>query len=256
MNKSTTYPSSESEPGKYSLLQVILLHLLPGLIITIVFMVLARITSPLGWPASLALLLTWPIGGIPLLLGILFYQGYKVNRTFSFKGILLYRQPLSFRLYAGSVTALLVWTALSSTLLSFPAESLHQVLFSWWPAWLNLSAFAQHPTNYSHSIQWAIIALSAVLNIIVPITEELYFRSYLLPRLPFGQKWSPLLSAVLFSLYHFWLPWDFFGRIVALLPVVYIVQQKRNVYLSILVHCLLNSLGTIGLLVMVGAAGK
>jgi hypothetical protein len=224
--------------------------------ITVVFVILARITSPLGWPASLALLLTWPIGGLPLLLGILLYRGYKANGAFSLKGILLYRQPLLLRQYAGLVTALLIWTAVISSLLAFPAELLQQVLFSWWPVWLNLSTFVQNPTNYSHSIQWAIIVLSAVLNIVVPITEELYFRSYLLPRLPFGQKWSPLVSAALFSLYHFWLPWDFFGRIVALLPVVYMVQKKRNVYLSVLVHCLLNSLRTLGLLVMVRAAGK
>jgi len=256
MNKPTTHPMLEAWPDKSSPLEAILLHLLPGLIITIVFAILARMTLPLGWPPSLALLLTWPITGIPLLLGILLYKGYKANGAFSLKGILLYRQPLSFGQYAGLVIALLVWTAVFSTLFSFPAESLRQALFTWWPAWLNLSEFARDPTNYSRSIQWAIIALSAILNIAVPVTEELYFRSYLLPRLPSGQKWSPLLSTVLFSLYHFWLPWDFFGRIVALLPVVYLVQRKQNAYLSILVHCLLNSLGTIGLLVMVAGPGK
>ena len=184
MNKSTNYPMLESEPDKYSLFQVALLHLLPGLIITIFFVILARITSSFGWPASLALLMTWPIAGIPLLFGILFYQGHKANRTFSLKGILLYRQPLSLRQYTGLVTALLVWTAAVSTLLSFPAESLRLALFGWWPKWLSLSEFAKNPTSYSLSIRWAIVALSTVLNIAVPIIEELYFRSYLLPRLP------------------------------------------------------------------------
>ena len=144
-----------------------------------------------------------------------------------------------------------MWTAVSSTLLYLLSEWLRQALFAWTPAWLNLSAFAQNPAGYSSSVVWAIVILSAVLNLAVPITEELYFRSYLLPRLPFGHVWSPLINAALFSLYHFWLPWDFFGRIVALLPVVYAVQWKRNVYLSILVHCLLNTLGTIGLLALI-----
>lgn len=101
------------------------------------------------------------------------------------------------------------------------------------------------------------MALSAVLNIVVPIIEELYFRSFLLPRLPTSPRWAPLWSAILFSLYHFWLPWDVLGRIIALLPIVYAVQWKRNVYVSILVHCLLNSIGTIGLAVVVtGVSGK
>lgn len=91
-----------------------------------------------------------------------------------------------------------------------------------------------------------------MLNIAVPITEELYFRSFLLPRLPISPTWgAPLLSTLLFSLYHFWAPWDNIGRIVALLPVVYEVQWQRNVYLSILVHCLLNLIGTIGLAAVV-----
>jgi membrane protease YdiL (CAAX protease family) len=195
------------------------------------------------------------VAGIPLLLGILFYRGYKLNGTLSLKGILLYRQPIPFRQYAWLVPVLLVWTAIASTLLYFFAESLRQVLFSWWPTWLNLSVFAQNPTRYSSAVTWAVVILSAILNIAVPITEELYFRSYLLPRIPFGRIWSPLWSAVLFSLYHFWLPWDFFGRVIALLPIIYAVQWKQNVYLSILVHCLLNSLGTIGLFVLVLNSG-
>lgn len=70
------------------------------------------------------------------------------------------------------------------------------------------------------------------------------------------KAWAPFWSSFLFSLYHFWLPWDVLGRMITLLPVVYVVQWKRNVYVSILVHCLLNLLGTIGLAaVVMGASG-
>ena len=251
MNPAISQSTAQSETERHSLLQVILLHLAPGAVIALVFVILARVTAAQGVPASLALLITWLIAGLPLLLGILFYQGYRLNGKLSLQGILLNRQPLPLRQYAWLVPSLLVWTAISSTLLYSFSEALHQVLFAWTPEWVNLSAFAQNPTNYSSTVVWAVVILSAVLNLAVPITEELYFRSYLLPRLPFGRAWSPLANAVLFSFYHFWLPWDFFGRIVALLPVVYAVQWKHNVYLSILVHCLLNSLGTIGLLVLV-----
>ena len=251
MNLAITQIAELSTTERHSLLQVILLHLAPGVVITLVFGILARIAAAQGAPASLALLITWLIAGIPLLLGILFYQGYRLNGKLSLHGILLNRQPLPFRQYVWLVPALLVWTAISSTVLYLLSESLHQALFAWTPEWLNLSAFAQNPAGYSSSVVWAVVILSAVLNLAVPITEELYFRSYLLPRLPFGRAWSPLVNAVLFSFYHFWLPWDFFGRIVALLPVVYAVQWKQNVYLSILVHCLLNTLGTIGLLALI-----
>lgn len=237
--------------------QTLLFHLVPGICITCAFVLLTRLTIPFGWPPSLALLLTWLIIGIPLLIGILFFQAHRLNGTLSLSRILLYRQPLPWRQYAWLVPTLLVWSALASTLLFPFSESIRLNLFGAWPEWLNLSALAQNLTQYSSSILWTIVALSAVLNIVVPIIEELYFRSFLLPRLPTSPRWAPLWSAILFSLYHFWLPWDVLGRIIALLPIVYAVQWKRNVYVSILVHCLLNSIGTIGLAVVVtGVSGK
>jgi membrane protease YdiL (CAAX protease family) len=221
--------------------------LIPGIVITLVFILLARLTAPLGWPPSLALLITWLVAGIPVLAGILFFQGRQRNGTWSLEGILLYRQPLPWQQYAWIVPVLLVWTALASTLLFPLGESVRANLFTIWPDWLDLTALVRNPTQYPTTILWTVVALSAILNIAVPITEELYFRSFLLPRLPASPRWAPLLSTVLFSLYHFWSPWDILGRIITLLPVVYAVQWKRNVYLSILVHCLLNSIGTIGL---------
>lgn len=236
---------------RYSVAKIIFLHLIPGIIFTVTFILIAYLTGPLGWPANLALLLTWPLAGLPLLLGLLFYEGHKLNGRWSLKGVILYRQPLPLRQYGWLVPTLLVWTAIWSTLAFSLGEAFRQTLFPWWPGWLNLSGFAQNPTRYSNSILWAIVVLSAILNLAVPAVEELYFRGFLLPRMPSSAFWAPLLNASLFSLYHFWLPWDFFGRLIALLPVAYVVQWKRNAYISILVHCSLNSLGTIGLIALI-----
>ncbi len=231
--------------------RLIFLYVAPGIVITAGFVLIARLTASLGWPATLALLLTWPVIGLPLLLGLLFYQGHKLNGRWSLKGVILYRQPLPVRQYAWLVPVLLIWTAVLSTVLFPLADAVRVILFAWWPGWLNLSAFAQGPTRYPTPILWAVVVLSAVLNLVVPVVEELYFRGFLLPLTPGGSRWAPLLNVSLFSLYHFWLPWDFFGRLIALLPVAYVVQWKRNAYISVWVHCLLNSLGTIGLVVLV-----
>ena len=238
------------------LAQVLLLHAVPGVAIALAFVALARLTTSFGWPPSLALLLAWLFVGLPVLIGLLFRQGHRLHGTPSLDRLLLYRRPLAWQQYAWLVPTLLLWAALASTLLFPFSESLRLTLFSAWPAWLDLSALAQDPSRYSVSILWTVVGLSAVLNVAVPITEELYFRSFLLPRLPVPSRWAPLLSTVLFSLYHFWSPWDILGRILALLPVVYAVQSKRNVYVSILVHCLLNSIGTVGLAVIVVQAGR
>lgn len=231
--------------------RLVFLYLAPGVVMTVGYVAIARLTAPLGWPATLALLLAWPVIGLPLLLGLLYYEGRQLNGRWSLDRVILYRQPLARRHYAWLVPVLLVWTAFWSTVLFPLADAIRQGLFAWWPGWLNLSAFAQGPDRYPAPILWAVVALSAVLNVVIPSVEELYFRGFLLPRTPGGSRWAPLVNASLFSLYHFWLPWDFFGRLVALLPVAYAVQWKRNAYISVWVHCLLNSLGTLGLVALV-----
>lgn len=63
---------------------------------------------------------------------------------------------------------------------------------------------------------------------------------------------SPLLIiTVLFSLYHFWLPWQNISRILGVLPYTYAVRKKENLYIGIFVHCLCNLVGSVQLLVMV-----
>ncbi len=252
-----TIPAEPEAPDeKLSAARLVILHVAPGIVITVGFVLIARLTASLGWPATLALLLTWPVIGLPLLLGLLFYHGRKLNGRWSLKGVIIYRRPLPGRQYVWLIPVLLIWTAVWSTVLFPVADAVRGILFSWWPGWLNLSAFMQDPVRYPTAILWAVVILSAVLNLAVPIVEELYFRGFLLPRMPAGSCWAPLLNASLFSLYHFWLPWDFFGRLVALLPVAYVVQWKRNAYVSVWVHCLLNSLGTIGLIVLVLGANR
>ncbi|HEX9840115.1 MAG TPA: CPBP family glutamic-type intramembrane protease, partial [Anaerolineales bacterium] len=52
-----------------------------------------------------------------------------------------------------------------------------------------------------------------------------------------------LINITLFSLYHFWTPWQFFSRIVWLLPWGYVVWRKKNIYLMMIAHCASNILG-------------
>lgn len=246
-----TRPAENAGERQPLVMRMVVLTLLPGALITLVFLAIAALVAPQGAPASLALLLTWPVAGIPVLLGILLYQGWKRNGRLSLAGVVLYREPLSWKQYLWLVPVLFLWTAISSTLALPLAEGLRQTAFPWWPDWLVLSTFAQNLDRYSPAVLWAVVILSFVLNIAVPIVEEMYFRGYLLPQMEPWGKWAPLVNVVLFSLYHFWLPWENPTRIVTLLPIVYAVQWKRNICLSILVHVLLNTIGSIGLLALV-----
>ncbi len=80
------------------------------------------------------------------------------------------------------------------------------------------------------------------LVIILPTIEELYFRGYLLPRMPAKLKaWTALVHSSLFALYHVWTPWMFFARALGMLPLIYMVRRK-NIVLGIIVHACMNSI--------------
>ena len=84
-----------------------------------------------------------------------------------------------------------------------------------------------------------------VNGLALPIIEELYFRGYLLPKLERYGKWAPLINLSLFSLYHFWAPWGTISRILWLLPWVYVVWRKRNIYLIMITHITINVIGSL-----------
>jgi len=116
-------------------------------------------------------------------------------------------------------------------------------LLGWLPAWFVAPVALESITDYSSSA-WvvtlvAFFALNAVLG---PVADELHVRGFLLPRMSQFGRWAPLLNVVLFSLYHFWSPWQFLSRIAGVSPFAYAVWRKENVYLGIVVHALLNTI--------------
>ena len=103
-----------------------------------------------------------------------------------------------------------------------------------------------HVGDYSSTV-WVVtlVAFFAINGFVGPIVEELYFRGYLLPRMEWMGRWAPLVNVSLFSLYHFWSPWQIVARILGFAPTVYAVRWKQNVYLGMVVHCSLNSIAVL-----------
>ena len=78
-------------------------------------------------------------------------------------------------------------------------------------------------------------------GVFVPVTEELYFRGYLLPRMPtrFGRL-KPAAHSLLFAVYHFDTPWMIPVRTLGILPLIYATIRTRSVRPAIVAHCLVN----------------
>ncbi len=83
-------------------------------------------------------------------------------------------------------------------------------------------------------------------GLIGPLTEELFFRGYLTSHYEKQNSFAPILIAILFSLYHFWNPFENLFRILSWVPVAYVVYKKKNIYIAICFHCICNLFSAVG----------
>jgi uncharacterized protein len=229
----------------------IALHLIPGTLITAVYFAIAPAVMQAGYPPLMALLLCILVILIPLELGILFYQGRRLNGRWSLEGVILNRERIPLGQYFAFVPPLLIWAAAAFILLTPVDDYFIRTWFAWVPAWATTGLSLASVAQYSHAAFLRTAVMAFLLNgILGPVVEELYFRGFLLPRIPASRAWAPLINVLLFSLYHLFSPWQNITRILALIPLVYVVSWKRNLYLSMITHCLLNTLGMLSLLAL------
>jgi membrane protease YdiL (CAAX protease family) len=228
---------------EHSILKSLGLHLLPGIVGTIVYIILAPFFIEQGYPSLLAILVAAAAVIMPILLGILFYEASKNYTKNSLKDVILYRQPLPKWQYFLIPLGLVVWGFLATGITPLLDEVVAEAWFSWLPEWFFFFDLSQFD-GYSRSVLLLTFIFGLIVNgIALPFVEELYFRGYLLPRLERFGKWAPLINVSLFSFYHLWSPWQIFSRVLWMLPWVYVAWHKRNIYLIIITHCTANIIG-------------
>jgi membrane protease YdiL (CAAX protease family) len=233
--------------------RLIVLHLAPGALATVLFVFIAQPLEAAGYPPVLAFFVAVLAVIIPWELGIVLWAGRRAGG--GWLSAIRFREPLSKREWMTVFPAVFVVSLIGFGVLSLFDPAILDAVFGWLPSWFVELVPLDNVAAYS-SGAWAVtLIVYAVMNIFVgPFVEELYFRGYLLPRMSQMGKWAPLVNSVLFSLYHFWSPWSLLTRVVGVTPLAYAVWWKRNIYLGMAVHMLLNGLTTTVLIVTV--AGK
>jgi uncharacterized protein len=245
-----------SDIRAHSTWRTLTLHLLPGALITAFYFLAGPLVMRAGYPSIMALFLAVIVILIPFELGYLLYEGKRTTGRFSLHNVVLYREPMPLWHYLLFVPLLLAWMLTVFALLAPVDRRVAQTFFSWLPDWsipaISLGTISQYPQD----VLVVTLLAEMALSIAAPLVEELYFRGYLLPRIPASRTWAPLLNVLLFSLYHFFSPWQNISRIIAILPFVYVVSWKRNVYIGIFTHAafntVLNILGMLGTLAQLG----
>lgn len=223
--------------------RLIVLHLAPGLLILLVYLLLARPMVQLGYPPVMALLIAAFVGVAGFQLGHLLILSWKGNGNFSLRGIVLFTERPSALRFTG-ITIGVAALAIVALLLLSPADKfLLTHLFRWLPAWYNYYDPSQY-RNFAHSaIIVTAVARFFIDGLVLPVVEELYFRGYLLPRFPVAGSLAVWLQAGLFTIYHFWQPFNYLTIFIFALLLAYTVRRTRSVWVGISVHVLLNLIG-------------
>jgi hypothetical protein len=215
-------------------------HLLPGVVAFPFYVLASRLLAPRGLPPPFALFLTMLVVLVPYELGVLAHASKRTAGAGATEELIPYKERLPMLQYAVLVPLLLAWAFFCFFAIA-PREErfLSTAVFPWPPEWLvGAGSASASRTAWIVTLTFGL----AVNGLAVPLVEELYFRGYLLPRIPFSKRWSPLLNTVLFSLYHLFSPWQNLARVLAVAPLAYAVSWKRSISVGIAVHCLLNSI--------------
>jgi uncharacterized protein len=225
---------------QHSLRRTLVLHLLPGALITVFFVAAVPVVRSLGFPSIMALFLAIAFVLVPFQLGYLLYQSRSEGRSFG--SVVDYREPVPRGQFLVLVAGLFAWSGLIFVLVFPPLDDFFiSAAFSWVPA---MFFFDEDFAQYSTTILLITWTVGLILNGFVgPIVEEIYFRGHLLPRISRFGAWAPVLNTVLFSVYHFFTPWQNLARILVALPMVSATWWKRNITLSMIVHVLGNVAG-------------
>lgn len=243
----TSSSPATASVGQLPLGRLLALFLVPGALMTVVFVLIAPLIENLGFPPIAALLVAIIGVLVPFELAVLFRaRGRQRTQPEPIDPVIPYRRRLPLLDWLWLVPVLVVAAFVGFGLSMLIEPQIIDALFGWVPDWFVKPIDPDRVGDYSREAWLLTLAAYLVLNGFVgPIVEELYFRGYLLPRMEWMGRWAPLVNVSLFSLYHFWSPWQIAGRILGFGPTVYAVRWKENVYLGMVVHCTLNTLGII-----------
>jgi membrane protease YdiL (CAAX protease family) len=220
----------------HSLIQSIILHLLPGVLTGGFYFLALQPVARMGYPSIFALYLAIAFILVPVELGFLLVQGKKKTGRFSLQGLISYQKSIPWWQYFVWVTIIFVIVGALMTLFKPIDSFLQKNLFFWMPD-VNTGLDG----TYSKTILIVTYSMSLIFNVLLgPIVEELFFRGYLLPRMK--GKFARLFHSFLFAAVHVFTPWMIIARTIGFLPILF-GTTKKNIYVGMIVHMLCNAIG-------------
>ena len=221
-----------------SLKTIILLCVLSAITITGLYLLFLTMPFFKNLPNILAFIAAQSIGVLLSQWGVILYYAKKLDNSFDIRAVIGNKERLTKKTTVLMTLVLLIITG-SLFLLTQPIGNyLRENAFSWLPLSIIMSGdFAEYSDGIL-VLTYAIIFVFVV--ILLPISEEVFFRGFMLPQMNRLGKHAPVLNTALFALYHLWSPWQIVTRFLSCLPLYYMVNKKHSMRIGIYVHCGLN----------------
>jgi membrane protease YdiL (CAAX protease family) len=206
------------------------------------FLFAAPAVNRSGGSSYLALLLCIPLILVPFEVGVLLFERRRTGCRWRAIIAPLVGPRVSALEILLSVAALYAIAQLASLLTASSRTAILGTVTHWLPPWAVVDAF---PEGISAGTLWLGLLLS---GLVAPIVEELYFRGFLMPRIPVAGTWAPAVNVALFSIYHFFSPWNYVVIFMIFLPLAYYVRIRGSLLPAIITHSLFNSVGIVAAL--------
>ncbi len=225
------------------------LHLFPGLLITLLYVLLAPTVNAAGYPSLMALMIAFLLVIIPFEWYYLLAKGKQISGRYSLSDVLL-TQPVPLKKRILSISGGILAIVLIAGGTQFFDTSIKEALEQWLPKWYFFDE--DYKNAYTKDAIVVTAALRVVVDgIIIPIVEEQYFRGYLLPKIPATGVKAPMAGSILFALYHFWQPWNYLSLLLISGVLAFSAWHFKNYKISLYIHLIINLLGSIAFLLLV-----
>lgn len=238
--------------NKLSIKSLLLKIFIPTTIVTISYLVLGYLCNI---PHLLLFCILATIILMPMEIAMILSASKKEYGEYSLKSAFIGQEKMA----VWKIVLLgFVFFGLAGLLSVFVAPIEHQLFSPVRSALLDILPVGFDWTNYEYlkTFSKPVLVITCVyyciFNVIIgPITEELFFRGYLTSHYKKQNAFTPILISVLFSLYHFWLPFANIFRILVFTPAFYVAYKKKNFYIGVSFHCLCNLFSSVSFVIEV-----
>ena len=243
-----------------SILQIILAFLIPSAIAFTGFRFVLPVLVEGGTPAIIA----WPaVASITLFVFVLVAivllnkEAKELDVSFKERACLQSLSLKQWGLYGGILVLGMIVTIICSKVSILFTHIPGLSVPDYFPFFLNP---AIDPMNTDVSLLtpgfvlkgaiWMIpfIAITLILNI---LTEELYFRAWLLPKLSKYGNLSWVINGGLFALYHSYQLWLLPQILPVSIFIAYVVYKSRSIWPAFAFHIIANTLTVIGMVFLI-----